>query len=85
MKNMKINRRIINSLKKEKEKTLEEYEMQRQLTYAAEIKYIKIGNFRMANFARARQDCLDTHISWCEGIIAGYKISLSLMKQKRRA
>ena len=80
---MRINRRVINNLKKEKEKTLEEYEMQRQLAYAAEIKYIKIGNFRMANFARAKQSCLDTHISWHEGIIAGYKISLSLMKQKR--
>ena len=77
---MKINRGVINTLKKEKEKTLEEYEMQRQLAYAAEIKYIKVGNFRMANFARAKQSCLDTHISWCEGIIVGYKVSLSLMK-----
>ena len=80
MKNMKINRGVVNSLKKDKEKILEGYEMQRQLIYAAEMKYIKTGNFRMANFARARQSCLDTHISWCEGIIAGYKISLSLMK-----
>ena len=80
MMNVKISSGVINSLKKDKEKTLEEYEMQRQLAYAAEIKYIKIGNFRMANYARVRQSCLDTHISWCEGIIAGYKISLSLMK-----
>ena len=80
MMNVKITRRIINNLKKEKEKILEEYEMQRQLAYIAEIKYIKIGNFRMANFARTKQSCLDTHISWCDGIIAGYKISLSLMK-----
>ena len=80
MMNVKITRRIINNLKREKEKILEEYEMQRQLAYIAEIKYIKIGNFRMANFARTKQSCLDTHISWCEGIIAGYKISLSLMK-----
>ena len=80
MMNVKITRRIINNLKREKEKILEEDEMQRQLAYIAEIKYIKIGNFRMANFARTKQSCLDTHISWCEGIIAGYKISLSLMK-----
>ena len=80
MMNVKINRGVIINLKKEKEKALEAYEMQRQLIYAAEMKYIKTGNFRMANFARARQSCLDTHISWYEGIIAGYKISLSLMK-----
>ena len=78
--NVKITRGVINSLKKGKEKILEEYEMQRQLAYMAEIKYIKIGNFRMANFARVKQSCLDTHISWCEGMITGYKISLSLMK-----
>ena len=80
MMNVKINRGVIINLKEEKEKILEEYEMQRQLIYAAEMKYIKTGNFRMANFARAKQSCLDTHISWLEGIIAGYKISLSLMK-----
>ena len=78
--NVKITRRIINNLKKEKEKTLEEYEMQRQLAYAAEIKYIKIGNFRMANFARAKQSCIDQQIAWYEGMITGYKVSLSLMK-----
>ena len=77
---MRINRGVINSLKKEKEKTLEEYEMQRQLAYAAEIKYIKVGNFRMANFARAKQSCLDTHIAWYEGMITAYKVSLSLMR-----
>ena len=80
MMNVKINRGVIINLKEEKEKILEGYEMQRQLIYAAEMKYIKTGNFRMANFARARQSCLDTHISWYEGIITGYKISLSLMK-----
>ena len=80
MKNMKINRGVINNLKKEKEKILEGYEMQRQLVYKAEKKYVKANNFRMANFARAKQSCLDNEIAWYEGMITGYKVSLSLMK-----
>ena len=80
MTNIKINRGVIINLKEEKEKILEEYEMQRQLAYMAEMKYIKTGNFRMANFARAKQSCLDSQIAWHEGLITGYKISLSLMK-----
>lgn len=80
MKNMKINRGVINNLKKEKEVILKGCEMQRQLVHKAENKYVKVGNFRMANFARAKQSCLDNEIAWYEGIITGYKVSLSLMK-----
>ena len=77
---MKINRGVINNLKKEKEKTLEEYEMQRQLVHKAERKYVKASNFHMANLARAKKNCLDNEIAWYEGMITGYKVSLSLMK-----
>ena len=80
MKNMKINRGVIINLKKEKEAILERYEMQRQLVHKAEKKYVKAGNFHMANFARAKQKCLENEIAWYEGIITGYEVSLSLMK-----
>ena len=77
---MKINRGVIINLKKEKEAILERYEMQRQLVHKAEKKYVKAGNFHMANLARAKKNCLDNEIAWHEGMITGYKVSLSLMK-----
>lgn len=80
MMNVKISRGVINNLKREKEAILEGYEMQRQLVHKAEKKYVKTDNFHMANLARAKQNCLDNEIAWYEGLITGYKVSLSLMK-----
>ena len=80
MTNMKINRGVIINLKKEKEAILEGYEMQRQLVHKAERKYVKASNFHMANLARAKKNCLENEIAWYEGMITGYKVSLSLMK-----
>ena len=78
--NVKINRRIINNLKKEKEAILEGYEFQKQLAHAIEKKYVEANDFYMVNLVRTKQNCLSNQIAYYEGMITGYKVSLSLMK-----
>lgn len=79
---MKImsNRNIIKGMKKEAEKNLELYDMQIALLNRIEIESIKKNKSHIASRARAKANGIESTATWERGLIAGYQISLTLIK-----
>ena len=73
------NKNILKSLKREEEKKLAGYEMQKKLMCKVTMKLIENHNYKMLNISSVRESFIDERISWHRGMITAYEISLRLM------
>ena len=71
---------ILKSLKREEEKKLAGYEMQKKLMCKVTMKLIEQRNYKMLNISSVKESFIDERISWHRGMITAYKISLTLMR-----
>lgn len=74
------NKNILKSLKKEEEKKLAGYEMQKKLMHKVTMKLIEQRNYKMLNISSVKESFIDERISWYRGMITAYNISLRLMR-----
>lgn len=77
---IKSNRNILNARIQEAGKRLETYEMQKNLLFMAKTKAVKAKNPRIASLAQARAQGIEASAAWERGLIAGYRVSLTLVK-----
>ena len=77
---IKSNRNIIKGLISNSENELEVHEMKKGILEKAELKFIRENNFHMAALARRKWKNIEESATWERGLIAGYKISLTLIK-----
>lgn len=77
---IKSNRNILNARIQEAGKRLETYEMQKNLLFMAKVKAVTTKNSRIALLAQARAQGIEASAAWERGLIAGYKVSLILIK-----
>ena len=77
---IKSNRNILKGLISNSESELEVYEMKKGILEKAELKFIRENNFHAASLARARARSIETSATWERGLIAGYNVSLTLVK-----
>ena len=77
---IKSNRNILKGLISNSESKLEVYEMKKGILEKAELKFIRESNFHAASLAQARARGIETSATWERGLIAGYKVSLTLVK-----
>ena len=73
------NKNILKSLKREEEKKLAGYEMQKKLMFKVTMKLIESHNYEMLNISSVKESFIDERISWHRGMITAYEISLRLM------
>lgn len=76
----KSSRNILKSRILEAGKRLETYEMQKNLLLMAKAKAVKAKNSRIAALAQARARGIEASAAWERGLIAGYKVSMILVK-----
>ena len=74
------NKNILKSLKREEEKKLAGYEMQKKLMYKVTMRLIESHNYEMLNISSVKESFIDERISWHRGMITAYSISLGLMR-----
>ena len=77
---IKSNRNIIKGLISNSENELETYEMKKSILEKAELRFIRENNFHAATLARRMQKNIEESATWERGLIAGYKVSLTLIK-----
>lgn len=74
------NKNILKSLKREEEKKLAGYEMQKKLMCKVTMKLIEQRNYKMLNISSVKESFINERISWHRGMITAYSISLGLMR-----
>ena len=77
---IKSNRNIIKGLISNSENELEVYEMKKSILEKAELRFIRENNFRAATLAKGTRKNIEESAIWERGLIAGYKVSLTLIK-----
>ena len=77
---IKSNRSILKARIQEAGKRLETYEMQKDFLRMAESRAFEAKKFHIASLARARAHGIEANATWERGLIAGYKVSLTLIK-----
>lgn len=77
---IKSNRNIIKGLISNSENKLEVYEMKRNILEKAELRFIRENNFHAATLAKGTRKNIEESATWEHGLIAGYKVSLTLIK-----
>ena len=77
---IKSSRNILKARIQEAGKRLETYEMQKSLLFMAKTKAVKAKKTRIASLAQARAHGIEASATWERGLIAGYNVSLTLVK-----
>ena len=77
---IKSSRDILKTRILEAEKRIETYEMQKNLLLMVKTKAVESKNPRIASLARARVRGIEASATWERGLIAGYNVSLTLIK-----
>ena len=77
---IKSNRNIIKGLISNSENKLEVYKMKKSILEKAELRFIHESNFHAATLARRTRENIEESATWEYGLIAGYKVSLTLVK-----
>lgn len=77
---IKSNRNILKARIRDAEKCLEAYEMEKKLLYMVEDKAFKINKPHIASLARTMAQGAEASATWKRGMIAGYNVSLMLIK-----
>lgn len=77
---IKSNRNIIKGLISNSENKLEVYEMKKSVLEKAELRFLRENSFHAATLAKGTRKYIEESATWERGLIAGYKVSLTLVK-----
>ena len=77
---IKSSRNILKGLISNSENELEVYEMKKSILEKTELRFIRENNFHAATLARRMWKGIEASVTWERGLIAGYKVSLTLIK-----